>query len=138
MQPVENKPKPEVPNLPDWMYNYDGANGSHQDGRKLRTKHGEYYMSPVSDKNNRFVGYHLSFAHTGEGKPSKDGMWTDLGLFTHPGLAVGAARKHHRSFTKKESVEKRVANMLAKIESKKTPDDITLLRDKLMHLKNNA
>lgn len=98
---VKAKVPPAVPNLPDWRS--WGNQGIH-DRQKYShtTKHGEYHFAPVAGTDGKFVGYHLQFAHTGEGKKTGPGVWTDLGLHTHPGLAIGSARKHHVAFGKNE------------------------------------
>ena len=97
-------PAKPIPNLPDWNRNWGSPSTSDRSTYQLNTKHGEYHLSPVADKNGRFVGHHLQFAHTGEGKRKGPGMWHDLGLHTHPGMAVAAARKHHDEFSKNESL----------------------------------
>lgn len=117
-------PKPakkllDVPNIPDWMRQWGQAPGSDSHhGYKHTTPFGEYHISPAVDKAGKQVGFQLQFAHTGEGKKDKDhpGMWHDLGLHTHPGLAVAAARKHHMKFKAKN--EAKVDNLSNNIAAK--------------------
>lgn len=114
--PVNPKKMPDVPNLMDWrkIYGNDDYEGNHT--HKHTTKFGEYHIQPAKDKAGKVVGYHLQFAHTGEGKPGQ-GMWTDLGVHSHPGKSIAAARKHHSAFSKQESLsegEVKKANKAAK------------------------
>ncbi len=107
VNPTAAAPKP-VPNLQDWNRNWGAVSTNDRSSYQLNTKHGEYHLSPVADKNGRFVGHHLQFAHMGEGKRRGPGLWHDLGLHAHPGMAVAAARKHFEEFGKNESMRESV------------------------------
>lgn len=137
------KPKemPPVPDLKMWGYHHPGDSQSY--GHKLHTKHGEYHIMPATS-GGRHVGYHLQFAHTGESKPEKgEGMWEDLGLHTHPGKAVAAARAHHKE-RDKESGGSKKSKMLSKLKKSKKNESVVesvdkqLRRNRLAKLISNA
>lgn len=96
-------PKHPVPNIMGWGSHYGSDSQYDHPSRKLSTTYGTYHLSPVFDKSQTMSGYSLKFAHTGEGKQTA--LWHDLGLFTHQGKAIHAARKHHDSLCKKESLD---------------------------------
>lgn len=104
----------EFPLLPNWMTRYSGDNQYDHPVRSHHTDHGSYQISPLFDKSSTLSGYSLKFCHTGKGKQTA--LWHDLGVFSHPGKAHAAARKHARGM-KTESVLHKVARIVHKIRS---------------------
>lgn len=92
-----------VPSLHNWSRKYGSEDD--REGFRHTTAIGEYHLCPVKIKSGMHVGYHLMFANNGKGKPSAEGMWTDLGLFNHPGLAVARAKKHYEANSKGVKLE---------------------------------
>lgn len=83
-----------VPPLVHWNRKYSNDEDERQGFRKT-TAIGEYHISPVKTKSGLHVGYHLMFANNGKSKLHTEGLWTDLGVFSHPGMAVARAKKHY-------------------------------------------
>lgn len=93
LAPAHKEQEP-VPALINWHRKYSSED-EERHGFRHTTAIGEYHLSPVKTKSGMHVGYHLMFANNGKSKLNTEGMWSDLGLFTHPGHAVARAKKHY-------------------------------------------
>jgi hypothetical protein len=79
---------------------YAGGTGSHPkySSYSKSTDHGEYHINPPPHGQR---GHRLLFAHThqtpdSQKKMGHSGLWHDLGTFSHPHHAMGAANRHEK------------------------------------------
>lgn len=111
--PKEMSELPAVPPIHQWDTKYSGED-SCSGGYRRDTVIGTYHVNPTKTRDGLCVGYHLMFANTGKGKQIGEGMWTDLGVYSHLGNAVTRAKKHYEAHSKGVSLHESVSPACAK------------------------